>query len=655
MKAAVRLLLILALVAPAFASAQTQTAPAPTCRLFTSAAVVNYNTKVRLDWKSSNATSGYLNEVGAIPPNGTAFVVPGKNTTYAASFTGPGGTIVCRVGIAVRAGGAGTGGTGGAIYSGGYVNVNGSINLRGSTIDTAVTFDANGNPISTTVSPIDTAPIGTGVDTSGNPISTGNPIDTAPIGTGIDVNGYPINTTGNPIDTAPIGTGIDTSGTLNFGGPITFPTAQSVAPSTVAPGGGGFVGGIVPQECRGSSTVKNCDLCSLAQMGQNLANFLLGLTIPAAALLFAWAGILFFSSRGVPEQINRAKKIFMTVVIGFVIAIAAWTLISTVMNVLIQGSDFESWNWKSLNCAQTRTARLYNMSLSQYLNSSLPALQSYSGGSGAVNAGGCPAGSTPEGARCIDYTGGRPIDVGPVSGGGGPSGGTSCPTGYSYTTDEGGYCQSSDPSTPDAWTEACPTGYVYTSAEGGYCENPNNPNDWKEVPVTGGGAGAGAAGGNYTSEQRILLDACSRGDMASCNNFSASSGSGDLGARIAAATQQYIGTDTSMGPDGGNKACAWAVNNILTSAGIAPLGGNSVESVERTLQSGRGTLVNTSAAVPGDIIVWKDYSGTASHVGICQNAGCTSAISNSSGNATFTTVSGSNFLGQAGRVYHLNN
>lgn len=453
MKAAARLLLILALVAPAFASAQVQPqAPAPTCKLFASATTVKANTKVRLDWTTTNASSGYLTEVGAIPAKGTAYVVPGKNTTYAASFTGPGGSVVCRVAIAVSVG-AGPGSA-----------------------------------------PVDT---NSPVDTSGSSINTNVPVDL--------------------------------SGKANLGGTIPLPTAQSVAPDLTAPSGGtGFMGGIVPLECRGRSTIANCDLCSLAQLGQNLANFLLGLTVPAAALLFAWAGILYFSSRGNPVLIGRAHTIFKTVVIGFVIAVSAWVLVNTVMNMLIQGKDLRGWNWRELKCAQTREARLYNMTLSQYLTSSLPSVTSYSAPStgsafGTTCAQGGTLAVTENGNICVSskgvypagYSGGTAgTPISSLTGGGvGPGGcaagdeltaenfclsssgtpyypgtgyrGTSCPSGYVYATEEGGYCQ--NPNRDTDWVEACPTGYAYTAAEGGYCENPTNPNDWKELAGSGGG------------------------------------------------------------------------------------------------------------------------------------------------------------------------
>jgi hypothetical protein len=123
---------------------------------------------------------------------------------------------------------------------------------------------------------------------------------------------------------------------------------------------------------------------------------------------------------------------------------------------------------------------------------------------------------------------------------------------------------------------------------------------------------------------------------------------------IAAATNAYIGASTAAGPDGGNKACAWAVNNILKNAGIAPIDGDSVPRMEAALLSGRGSLIEQSSAVPGDIVI----QAQTSHVGICLNVGCTQVISNASGNATFTWRSGTDFAPSykagPGRIYRVN-
>lgn len=366
MKLLARLLLVLALAMPGFASAQT--APPPTCTLQASAARVAYNTKVKLTWTTANATSGYLTEVGIIAPNGSAQVVPGKTTTYAASFTGPGGTVVCRTSVAV------------------------------------IVMESQ---------------------TPGPPIDTGTP------------------DTFNPPEETP---------------KPAFPTVESVVPPAQG-GGSGFVGGIVPAECRGKSTVANCDLCSLAQLVLNVSYFLLGLTVPAAALLFAWAGILYFSARGNPTQIDQAHKVFKKVAIGLVIALSAWALIGTAMSMLIHGGDIKSWDWRTLDCKETRKARLYNMSLSQYLTTSLPTLSVYNpnavipGRSGSYGGITCAAGGelrvTEDGNICVRDDGVRYEAGSQVSRGAGGS----CPPGYVYTEDENSY----------------------------WCQNPTNREDWVEV------------------------------------------------------------------------------------------------------------------------------------------------------------------------------
>ena len=131
-----------------------------------------------------------------------------------------------------------------------------------------------------------------------------------------------------------------------------------------------------------------------------------------------------------------------------------------------------------------------------------------------------------------------------------------------------------------------------------------------------------------------------------------------MGVRIAAATQQYMNTDTSSGPDGGNKACAWAVNNILRESGIAPVDGASVAEMQAELRSGRGTLVGTDSNLAntqqGDIVVWK--TSTMSHVGICENDGCSRVASNSSANARFTNITSASFNGRStANIYRVNN
>ena len=375
MKAAIRLLLVLALVAPAMAFAQsttTPTTPPPTCKIYAAATNVGYNTRVRIDWTTTNAQSGYLTEVGTIGPKGYAYVVPGKSTTYTASFTGKGGTAVCRTAIIVS---SGSGATTGAVGGGG---------------SPAVPAGQPGNnvPVTTATSPLDT-----------NGSINANSIN---VGESVDVNGNPVTTMGS-VSAGQVGSQNTPAGAL--------PVAQNIVPTSGS--GGGFLGGIVPQECRSGppgtdplNTVKNCDMCALGQMVQNIVNFGIGLTIPAAALLFAIAGGLYFSSRGSQTRIDQAHKIFRTVVIGFVLVISAFTLVNTVLNALIKGSDFRGWNWSTLDCKATRDARIKqtNKKIEDYLNSSLPNLTVYTPSITPSSTYGCRANEqyAPDSNECIN-------------------------------------------------------------------------------------------------------------------------------------------------------------------------------------------------------------------------------------------------------------
>jgi hypothetical protein len=82
--------------------------------------------------------------------------------------------------------------------------------------------------------------------------------------------------------------------------------------------------GIVP--CNGP----DCQACSVVALIQNIINFLLGLSIPLVAAMFAYAGVIYFSS-SVLDKIQKAKDIFKSVGIGFAIMAAGWLVVNTVL------------------------------------------------------------------------------------------------------------------------------------------------------------------------------------------------------------------------------------------------------------------------------------------------------------------------------------
>jgi hypothetical protein len=108
----------------------------------------------------------------------------------------------------------------------------------------------------------------------------------------------------------------------------------------------------------------NCDICHLSSTLQNVINLLIGLSIPIAAGMFAFAGWLYFSSREDTAQIQRAHRIFSSVLIGFCIALMAWLFVQTMLKVLAPGYV----NWDRFDCTGQR---LVQENLKQVLTDTL--------------------------------------------------------------------------------------------------------------------------------------------------------------------------------------------------------------------------------------------------------------------------------------------
>jgi hypothetical protein len=160
---------------------------------------------------------------------------------------------------------------------------------------------------------------------------------------------------------------------------------------------------------------------------------------------------------------------------------------------------------------------------------------------------------------------------------------------------------------------------------------------------------------SYGQELRRNYESATVKGNQTCTTASTKSVKGDNPSKIAQVTQRLKGMDTSAGPDGGNLACAWSVNKVLKQSIGRTIGSNPdyVPSVEAALQSGAGVRIGAAQAVAGDIVI----AGTAGHIGICQNTGCTSVLSNSSSRAKFAWESDTNFGGyyggQSSRIYRV--
>lgn len=105
-----------------------------------------------------------------------------------------------------------------------------------------------------------------------------------------------------------------------------------------------FAQGIVPTSCTGP----DCGFPHLMELAKNIMDFLITVSIPLSAIVFAYAGFLFMTAAGNEGQVSRAKEIFTKVLIGFVFVLCAWIIVWSITNVLLCDSTQSSCGFYDL-------------------------------------------------------------------------------------------------------------------------------------------------------------------------------------------------------------------------------------------------------------------------------------------------------------------
>jgi len=83
-----------------------------------------------------------------------------------------------------------------------------------------------------------------------------------------------------------------------------------------------------------------CDFNMVMSLVNRFINFLLiTLATPLFALIMIYVGWLYLSDMGNAENVTKAKKIFKNVFLGYVIALAAWLIINTIIASLVPGTS----------------------------------------------------------------------------------------------------------------------------------------------------------------------------------------------------------------------------------------------------------------------------------------------------------------------------
>lgn len=89
----------------------------------------------------------------------------------------------------------------------------------------------------------------------------------------------------------------------------------------------------------GNNIGNMCEFKHLIILAQNIMNFMILITLPLAAIGFAWAGWLYLSAGGNSGKITQAHEIFKKVFWGFVFVLSAWLIVYTITNALLNPAN----------------------------------------------------------------------------------------------------------------------------------------------------------------------------------------------------------------------------------------------------------------------------------------------------------------------------
>jgi hypothetical protein len=82
----------------------------------------------------------------------------------------------------------------------------------------------------------------------------------------------------------------------------------------------------------------NCGYNDLLQLVNNIINWIIMISIPIAAGVFAWAGFKYMTT-GISDQKSAAKAMLQKVFIGFVFILSAWIIVNTITNALLSDEN----------------------------------------------------------------------------------------------------------------------------------------------------------------------------------------------------------------------------------------------------------------------------------------------------------------------------
>jgi len=102
---------------------------------------------------------------------------------------------------------------------------------------------------------------------------------------------------------------------------------------------------IVPDCARDTEVYPcGCEFVDLMQMVQNIINASVYLATFVLVLLFAYVGFLYVTSPTNPNSRTQAKNMAISGIVGFVVVLGAFLIVSTVMSTFADKGEYGKWN-----------------------------------------------------------------------------------------------------------------------------------------------------------------------------------------------------------------------------------------------------------------------------------------------------------------------
>jgi len=119
---------------------------------------------------------------------------------------------------------------------------------------------------------------------------------------------------------------------------FTFVVPVHAQPANADPSEGGLVkcGRLLDSE---GKLENPCDFVDLIATAQNLVNWLIYISVFVGAAMFTYAGYLYVTAFGNETQVAKAHETFKTVIVGFILVLAAWLIVYTISIAVVEDPD----------------------------------------------------------------------------------------------------------------------------------------------------------------------------------------------------------------------------------------------------------------------------------------------------------------------------